>query len=95
MININEQELEQKLLDAYNNLYGNNIDNYLVIETISFQLDDYDETIEKINYNYFLTIRCGNKEKCIHTLLLLNTEWSYDFIQGYFTRILEEKEEED
>ena len=91
MITIDNEKLIEKLAETCINYYHWEKPYFVVSEvTIMFPDDD-------IN-NYFLTIagRAGGDETRQDTEIsfevTLNPKWSYDFIQGYFQRVIEEGE---
>ena len=91
MITIDNEKLIEKLAETCINYYHWEKPYFIVSEiTVTFP----DETIT--NYVLFIKGRAGDDENRQDTEIsfevTLNPKWSYDFIQGYFQRVIEEGE---
>ena len=99
MINIDNNKLEKVLLEAVKKQYAEieNHELYLVIENLDvdteeFEDNDYTYTIEGRYGREYLSEGDSEREFYKRFSFLVNSTWSWDFIAGYFTRVMEADE---
>ena len=87
MIEIDEKKLENVLRDVVKDFYLDD-NTYLVIEEIICNLDDKKDNEP---YEFFINGRYGENDKWNKTFknIIIYSDWSWDFIAGYFWRTLE------
>lgn len=91
MIQIDNEKLERVLYEVLSKMYTADPgeDLYLIVEDI----DVYPDEDNIKNYSYFVKGRYGREgssnDFCEQFKIQLEQEWSWDFIAGYFRRVLE------
>lgn len=87
MIEIDDKKLEKILLEVVQKFYLEQ-EVYLVIEEIICNLDDKKDNEP---YEFFINGRYGENDKWHKTFkdIIIYSDWSWDFIAGYFWRTLE------
>lgn len=81
MITLDDTKLERVLLEVFEKEYGHNNSNYLVVESIEFDLDDEYPKL------YVVKGRYGVENSWQRQFdLTLDRDWNWDFIAGYFCR---------
>ena len=94
-IKINLSTLERVLAEVVEKSYAHLGKTYLVIEELKVQTEELDETsAELFKFDYFIVGRYGVEEKKDKRFeFLASSDWDYNFLAGYFTRIIDEVDE--
>ena len=94
-IKLNLTAIEKTLSSIVEKSYAHLGKTYLVIEELKVQTEDLDETsVELFKFDYFIVGRYGVEEKKNKRFeFLASSNWDYTFLAGYFTRIIDEVDE--
>lgn len=86
MIHLDNDKLERVLFEVFKKEFSCSNGAYLVIETVEFDIS-FDDEGKDNNYLYNVKGRYGVEESWQRQFdIMLSTEWSWDFIAGYFCR---------
>lgn len=92
---INLTMLEKVLTEVVKKSYSQSESTYLVIEELTIQTEEIESTeLSKLNFNYYIIGRYGiENKKDVHFNFLASSNWDYNFLAGYFNRIIDENDE--
>lgn len=88
---IDNNKLEEKLYEVVASIYTSE-HTYLVIESLEEYIDEDNEN----KFSIFIKGRYGREKEnafCEHFEIQIQPEWTYEFIEGYFCRYIEEQME--